>query len=200
MVAASPGWCLQEAYPVEFGSDKAIALLGGTPLLARVTSTLRECCEAVSVSAPSKGGAADLARSLGAPVLSDDPTHPRGPFAGLVAGLAWAQAGGFDRLISLPCDTPLVGTSELAVLLAGLGDRAAAYAISAQGAHPLCAVWRTELIGNIDRRMALGEHPAVRGLLFEIGAAEVVFQDPRPFRNVNTPEALAALEQECSAL
>ena len=181
-----------------FGSEKAIALLGGTPLLTRVASTLRECCEAVAVSAPSEGVAAVLACSFGAPVLSDDRGHPRGPLAGLVAGLSWARASGFDRLISLPCDTPLVGKSELMVLLARLGDRAAAYAASDQGARPLCAVWRTNLISILAKRMAAGEHPAVRGFLGEIGAAEVRFQYARPFRNANTPDVLAALQQECS--
>jgi molybdopterin-guanine dinucleotide biosynthesis protein A len=177
-----------------FGSEKALALLAGTPLLARLISELGEACKAVAVSAAPGSGAAVLARSMGRDTLTDDPRHPKGPLAGVAAGLAWARGRGFDRLVTLPCDTPLVGHLEIFALLMGVGDASAAYAATDDGPQPLCAVWRTNVESRLSLRLTRGEHPSVRRFLAEIAAAKVMFNDPAPFRNANTPEALRALE------
>lgn len=176
-----------------FGREKAVEILGCRTLLAWSLAAVESCCEVVAVSAPSGGGAADLADALGFAVLTDDPDHPPGPLAGLAAGLTWAVARGFDLLTTLPCDTPLVGGGEIAVLHAALGKAEAAYAITDDGPHGLCGVWRTSLAAGLSGRLAGGDHPAVRAYLEEIGAAPVWFTDAGVFRNVNTEEDLATL-------
>jgi len=193
-IGAVAGLVLAGGRSSRFGSEKALALLAGIPLLTRLVSELFEVCEAVAVSAAPKSGAAALARSMGVEAPADDPVHPRGPLAGVAAGLAWARGRGFDRLVTLPCDTPLVGYSEILALLTGIGDASAAYAATADGPQPLCAVWRTGLESGLSLRLAAGEHPSVRQFHAEIAAVEVMFNDPAPFRNANTPEALLALE------
>jgi molybdenum cofactor guanylyltransferase len=176
-----------------FGADKAVARLAGRPLLAWTLATLDEACAAVAVSAAAGGEAAALAASLGRPVLLDDPGHAAGPLAGVAAGLAWAAANGFEALVTLPCDAPLVGAAELAALIAALGEGPAAYAVSSDGPQPLCAVWRPRLAGDLAARLAGGRHPAVQDFLGDIGARPVPFADPRPFANVNRREDLARL-------
>jgi len=192
--AGAAGLVLAGGRSSRFGSEKAVALLAGTPLLTRLVSELSGACEAVAVSARPGSGAAALARSMGIETLADDAAHAKGPLAGLVAGLGWARGRGFDRLVTLPCDTPLVGYREIVALLMGMGDAPAAYAATRDGPQPLCAVWRTELERGLSLRLAAGEHPSVRQLLAEIAAVEVMFEDPSPFRNANTPDALLALE------
>ena len=160
-----------------FGSEKAVAPLAGRPLLAWSAGALAEVCEAVAVSAVADSEAAILAKSTGLDVVVDDPRHARGPLAGLAAGLAWAHASGFDHLVTLPCDTPLVSGRELSRLLADVG-----------------AVWRVDLLGMLGVHLAMGRHPAVRAFLDDIEATPVSYADPTPFRNANTPQALALLE------
>lgn len=169
-----------------FGSDKAMARLGGRPLLAWSLAALDCVCEAVAVSARPGGAVAELARSLGRDALADDPAHPRGPLAGLAAGLAWAKARGFERLVTLPCDTPLVGAREIAALISTMGRAGAAYAVTAEGPQPLCAVWRVDLGEALAARLADGDHPPVRAFLAEIGALTAPFDDPVTFYNTNS--------------
>lgn len=176
-----------------FGAEKATARLGGRPLLAWSLATLDGVCAMVAVSAAPGGEAAALAASLGRPVVSDDPTHAKGPLAGVAAGLAWAVAGGFEALITLPCDTPLVGASEIEALVAALGEASAAYAVSPDGPQALCTVWRTRLAGELAAALVGGAHPPARDFLAGIGGRPVPFADPRPFWNINRPEDLARL-------
>ncbi|MGI8840859.1 MAG: molybdenum cofactor guanylyltransferase, partial [Caulobacteraceae bacterium] len=154
-------------------------------------------CQSLAGSAPAGGVAAGRATALGAPLVSDDPAHAAGPLAGVAAGLAWAAGGGFETLVTLPCDTPLVGAAEIATLIAALvGDAPAAYAVSPEGPQPLCAVWRTRLAGDLAAALAGGDHPPVRDFLASIGGRAVPFANPRPFANVNRPEDMARLERE----
>jgi molybdopterin-guanine dinucleotide biosynthesis protein A len=178
-----------------FGAEKAMARLAGRPLLAWSLAALDEDCAAVAVSAICGSGTANMASSLGHDVLSDDPANASGPLAGLVAGLGWAKDHGFDPLVTLPCDTPLVGPPEVAALIAALGEARAAYATTPAGPQPLCAVWRVDLAQALAARLAGGDHPSVRDFLAEIGAVPVGFDDPLVFQNANTPDALARLER-----
>jgi molybdopterin-guanine dinucleotide biosynthesis protein A len=178
-----------------FGSEKAIALLDGTPLLSRLARELSRVCEAVAVSAAPGSGAAALAHAMGLEAPADDPADAKGPLAGVAAGLAWAGERGFDRLVTVPCDTPLIGLPEISALLASLGDAAAAYAVTDDGPQPLCAVWRTDLESRLRARLRRGEHPSVRQFVAEIAGVALRFDDPEPFRNANTPAALLALSR-----
>ena len=177
-----------------FGADKAAAHLGGRPLLAWSLAALDGVCETVAVSAAPSGEGATLARSLARVVLADDPAHPRGPLAGVAAGLAWAGSNGFEALVTLPCDTPLVSGREITTLIEAMAGVEAAYASTPDGPQPLCCVWRTGLAGVLADSLAGGEHPAVRAFLAGIGARAVAFADQRAFANVNTRADLTRLE------
>ena len=182
-----------------FGAEKAVQILAGRPLLAWALAALDGVCDAVAVSAALDSEAGRLAIALGRVVLPDDPAHAKGPLTGLTAGLAWAAAGGFDLLATLPCDTPLVGAREIAILVAALGDAPATYALTADGPQTLCAVWRPGLYAPLAARLAAGDHPATRDLLAEIGARAVPFDDRVTFANVNRTEDLARVEAALAA-
>jgi len=175
------------------GSDKAVARLEGRSLLAWSLAALDGVCEAVAVSAPGGGAAGALASALGRTLVADDPTHGEGPLAGVAAGLAWAAAAGFDVLLTLPCDTPLVETAHLRTLIAARGDARGAYAITRAGPHPLCAAWDVGLAATLVDVLARGAHPSARDFLAGLGARAVVFEAAGAFANVNRPEDLAAI-------
>jgi len=176
-----------------FGREKAIAVWKGRPLLAWSLEALEGACEGVAVSAQPGSGAAMLADAAGHRVLHDDPRHPRGPLAGLVGGLAWAASEGFDVLATLPCDTPLVGRTQIRILIEAIGDAPGAHALTGDGAQGLCAVWRCALAPALGARLVAGDHPPVRRLLAEIASRPVMFGDATLFRNVNTEMDLATL-------
>ncbi len=180
-----------------FGGEKALALLQGRPLLAWSLASLDIGCGETAVSAR-LGEIWALARSLGREPLADDPAHPRGPLAGLAAGLAWAASKGFSVVVSLPVDTPLVEHRAIQRLAESAANFPAAYAVTPGGPHPLCAAWRVELVVPLARRLANGDHPPVRAWLREIGAAPIAFDDDRAFRNVNTRADLAGLASASS--
>jgi molybdopterin-guanine dinucleotide biosynthesis protein A len=176
-----------------FGREKSIAEWRGQPLLAWSLAALDGECEAVAVSVAPGSGVESLARAVGRRVLHDDSKHPRGPLAGLVAGLTWAASEGFDALVTLPCDTPLVGAAQIRVLIEVLGDAQGAHAVTDDGPQGLCAVWRCALAPHLAARLAVGDHPAVHRLLAEIGSRPARFADAALFRNINTEGDLAAL-------
>ena len=169
-----------------FGREKATAIWRGRSLLEWSLAALDGGCQSVVVSAPPGSGAEGLALTAGRVVLHDSPGHPRGPLAGLAAGLAWAASEGFDALTTLPCDTPLVSVTEICTLIDALDDADGAHAVTEDGPQGLCAVWRIALAPALTARLAAGHHPPVHRLLAEIGSRPVRFADAAPFRNINT--------------
>ncbi|MBV8593727.1 MAG: molybdenum cofactor guanylyltransferase [Caulobacteraceae bacterium] len=169
-----------------FGAEKALQPVAGRSMLERALALLDGPCEAVAVSARAGSGAAALAHARGLAVLHDAPDHPEGPLAGVAAGLDWASARGLDGLVTLPCDTPFLGPSEIARLIGALGDRPAAYAVTADGAQALVAIWTVPLARPLGSALAIG-HPPVRDALDRLDACPVLFPDARPFLNVNRP-------------
>ncbi len=174
-----------------FGAEKAVQVIGGVALLERSLAALSGVAQVVAVSARPGSGAADLARSLGLPQVTDDPDHPSGPLAGIAAGLAWARAGGVDLLAALACDVPGVDTSILRRLVLPGGG----YAVAGGRIQSLCAVWPVTVLGALTEALNGGDHPAVHEMLRRSGATAVAFEDPAPFANINSREDLAAFQR-----
>ena len=177
-----------------FGAEKAVARFGDAVMMDAVLKRFAPLA-AVAVSARSDSAAAAHARALGLELVHDNIAGPAGPLAGILAGLKWVRRRGACFLAIAPCDAPLLPTDLFWRLLCALGDAPAAFAVTSEGEHPLCAVWRVALLPCLQQALAEGEHPSVRSLLAEIGAARVAFADARAFANANTRAALAALER-----
>jgi molybdopterin-guanine dinucleotide biosynthesis protein A len=178
-----------------FGSDKALAELGGRPLLEIAVERLAAVCAHVAVSAPPDGPAAALAERLGVPVLADPPAAPRGPLSGVLAGLEWALERRADLLVTLPCDAPLLPADLESRLIGAARDAVAAVARSPAGLQPLCAAWGVGMTRALHSALAHGLHPAAHQILSDAGAAEVRFEDDADFLNVNTQADLAEAER-----
>lgn len=176
-----------------FGAEKAMAPFRGAPLMDRVASAFAPLPRH-AVSARAGSLAEQHAHACGATVLYDAPDAPSGPLAGVAAGLAWAAREGFAWLATAPCDAPLLPSDFVPRLADAIGHAPAAFAVTAEGEHPLCALWSVALLAPLESRLAAGEHPSIKAFLQQCGGAAVRFEEARAFANANTADALAALE------
>ena len=169
------------------GADKALLSLAGRSLIAHVAQRLAPQVDCLAISANGDAGRfADLACA----VLPDAAGHlGEGPLAGVLAGLAWAEAQGADLLVTASCDTPFLPVDLVARLVAA---GAPAMASSQGRQHPTAALWPVSLRGALEVHFAAGER---RMRVALAGAKEVAFDVlPDPFANINTPADLAEAE------
>ena len=176
-----------------FGSEKAVALLAGQPLLKWAVQRLADVCGEVAVNARPGTAAEALARTLQLEVLHDAAGDPDGPLSGVKAGLAWARHRGAESLAVSPCDVPLLPVDVYPRLCAAAGT-GAAMAETAEGRQPLCAVWPVRSLSQLESALAGGAHPPTWRMLEGLGAAKVMFDDPAAFANINTREDLLRFE------
>ena len=180
-----------------FGTDKALARFEGRTLLQASLERFAPC-RARAVAVRSEGVVADHARKLGAAAIKDAADAASGPLSGIAAGLVWARADDCEFLAIAPCDAPLLRWDHYERLLAQIGDAPAAFALGSSGEHPLCAVWRSDLLSKLQTAMAKGRHPSVRGFLRSQSARAVMFEEIESFANANTPSDLARMAAEAT--
>jgi molybdenum cofactor guanylyltransferase len=185
---------------IRMGSDKALLLLDGTPLIARALDLLRS----LGLSPRICGLRPDLARF--AEVVPDNFSQC-GPLAGIEAALAVSDT---DLNLFVPLDLPLLPAAFLRWLLARAeaSQAVAAIPLVSDRAQPLCAVYSRRLLEGIRRSLAVGDFKVMKGIctaaeslhetvdLFAVEAvAATVGADDWPssppvhdwFRNLNTP-------------
>ena len=154
-----------------FGSDKALAVLGGETLLARAIATLRAQCPAVVVAGREDG-------------LPDWPAPDRGPLGGLAAALRYAERNGFDSVLSLSVDAQGLPDDLVERL-----SPAPAYIAS----QPVIGLWPVSALPVLEAILdGTGKH-SLRALAQGCGARAVEL--PVPPANINSPEDLARCEE-----
>lgn len=156
-----------------FGSDKALALLDGRPLLDHAVAWLAGWCGGVVVAGR------DVAP---VPVVADWPRPGMGPLGGLAAGLRYARAQGFAAVFSCGVDSPRLPEDLAARFQPGpafLADQ------------PVVGLWPVTTLAALEEILnGPGKH-SLRALAEAVGARAV--QPGRPSLNINRPEDLAAL-------
>lgn len=172
---------------VRIGGDKPLRLLGGRPLIAHVAD---RC------TAPIWINAVDPRLADYGPLVPDMAAPGEGPLVGVWSVLRRAEAEGVDAVLTVPADTPFLPRDLGERLLAALGDRAAAVAVTPDGWQPACAVWRRGLAPVIADFLAAGRW-SLAGALRAVGAVPLAFSaDEAPlFFNINTPADLAEAEE-----
>ena len=178
---------------VRFGGEKAVAVLGGQPLLLWAVRRLQRSCPAVAVNARPGTEAEALAQAEGLPVLHDAPGDPAGPLSGVKAGLAWAQGLGAAAIAVSPCDVPLLPDDLFTRLISAANGGAAIAETSDGRRQSLCAVWPVSALAKVTTALTGGAHPPTWLMLESIGAMPVHFQSPEAFANINTRADLAAI-------
>lgn len=183
--------------------NKPLAVFRGRTLLANAAAQLSGLCTEVVVSA-NDNAVVESARSAGLPVVHDS-VDGAGPLAGILAGLRYAGDAG---ALFVPCDTPLLDDSHLALLLqaarrpstkrrGSLPD--VVVAEHRGGLEPLVGWYGPHCKGPIEAALRRGERK-VLAIYPELLVVRLWYDvDPRVFANVNTPEDLAELEHEALA-
>jgi molybdenum cofactor guanylyltransferase len=153
-----------------FGSDKALALVEGKPLLAHVADALRPQCAQLVVAGRDWPGIESIA---------DVPEPGLGPLGGLAGALALAQRDGFDAVLSTGCDVLGLPTNLAAHLGAGpaiLDDL------------PIVGLWPADLATTLAEWLAEPANRSVYRFAEHIGARQASM--PPGLTNANYPDDL----------
>jgi molybdopterin-guanine dinucleotide biosynthesis protein A len=154
-----------------FGSDKALAHWRGRPLIEHVVAGLLPQVEAVIVCGRTHAGLVSV---------PDRPEPGLGPLGGIAAALHYAAGEGFDAVLTVPCDGPVL-PGDLASRLGNAGYLAGT---------PIVGIWPARLAARLDVQLAAGGDRSVRRWALTAGVPAVEGE----LVNVNRPEDLAALD------
>lgn len=170
------------------GADKGLLPLAGRPLVAHVLERLAPQVDAILLSANRN---LDAYRAFGHPVLPDTLGERQGPLAGLHAGLSACTT---PWLLTCPCDCPALPADLAARLLTAVKLQGArlAVATAAGKTQPAFQLLRRDLLPALEAHFAAGGRKLMDWCRTQ-GAVEVEFPDATAFRNLNSPEDLAAL-------
>ena len=158
-----------------FGSDKALAELGGRTLLLRAVDALSGWCEQVVIAG----------REIGpAPCIPDWPRPGMGPLAGVAAGLHYPRDMDFESVLTCGVDAPNL-PEDLAELL----SPAPAYLAD----QPVIGHWPIGAASEVETILeAEGKHSR-RAFAEAIGARPV--KSGTKSVNINTRADLTAAEK-----
>jgi molybdenum cofactor guanylyltransferase len=171
------GVVLAGGQSTRFGSDKAMAELGGRTLLARAYDALSGFAELVVVAGRERGP--------GHRCIPDWPHPNMGPLAGIAAALRLARDEGYDSVLSCGVDSVDLPDNLLELL-----SPAPAYLES----QPVIGHWPTGTVDAIETLLlAEGKH-SMLAFAGAVGATAVKIS-ARP-ANINTPADLAAMERD----
>ncbi|MDE7546988.1 molybdenum cofactor guanylyltransferase [Acetobacter fabarum] len=176
-------------------ADKAFMEIDHKPCIDWVITRLEQQCASIAISANGNPKRFDV---WGYPVLADTYCNV-GPLAGLLSGLEWAEAAGFDALLSIPVDTPFIPQNLVSSLLP-----APSYAVYAEQRHSLVALWPViQARASLAAQLASITEPnrkqttRVCTLASALNAQAIDFSHLYPFDpfvNINTPEDLQKVQ------
>ncbi len=172
-----------------FGSEKALAELGGHSLIAHAIARAAPQVDALVLNAPSDSAGTNLA-------LVPDRLPGQGPLGGLLAGLSWAKDHGFAYVATFSCDTPFFPADIVARLHDALGDWAdCAMVRRCDQIHATFVLVRTSSLDRIAEAFAAGlRSPKTLGRILRSTFADVPGAGDGPngdaFFNINHSDDL----------
>ena len=169
------GVVLAGGQSTRFGSDKALAELGGHTLLARAVDALSGWCEHVIVAGR---------ETAPAPTIPDWPNTGMGPLAGIAAGLHHARDEGYDTVLTCGVDSVNLPENLLELL-----SPAPAYLES----QPVIGHWPAGAVDAIETLLLSDSRHSMLAFAEALGATAVKIA-AKP-ANINTPADLTAAEK-----
>ncbi len=178
------GFILAGGHSSRFGTDKALACLGGKTLLGRAVAAVRALGIEPRVVVPDPSPYLDTAAAF---VVGERPDL--GPAEGLRVALEAAEA---DRVLMLTTDMPRVDADTLRALLAASSDSHPVVCYRTDRVHPFPGCYRRSLLEVIPDPPG-----SLQTLIASVSADFLDPGDPRSPRgiedrlaNVNRPEDL----------
>lgn len=182
------------------GGDKGTIILGGLTLFDRVIDRLGPQVDRLVLNA---NGDPERLIEYGLPVIPDTLEDHPGPLAGVLAGMEYAAAEGYDYIATAAADTPFFPIDLVENLIDARDAARKPFALAASrdevkvARHPTFGIWPVSY--RHDLKAALED--GVRKVVLwtdKHGAAQHIFPE-EAFFNINTPEDLAEAELRLKA-
>jgi molybdenum cofactor guanylyltransferase len=168
------------------GREKALMPVDGISLIERVASRIRFQVDDLVINANG-----DPQRFAHLPyTVIVDLIDVGTPLAGLHACLCFAADDGYDAVVTVPSDTPLLPLDLVERLRDGGTHTGAAHAKSAYREHYMTGIWTTAMAKPLERLIREQHLRRVQDFCAKAKSETVTWSDhPHdPFFNVNTPE------------
>ena len=174
------------------GQDKGLLPLAGRPMASYAIARLQPQVGTLIINANRH---LDQYQALGYPVVSDTVGDFFGPLAGMLAAMETAET---EYLISVPCDSPLLSNHYVQRMYTALQEQQADLSVAHNGERlqPVFALLKTALRADLRQYLQSGERKIDRWFAKHQMAIVDLSDQPAMFRNINTPQELALLEDE----
>lgn len=194
-----PGLVLAGGLSRRMGSNKALSLLGGEPLLSHVIRRVQPQVSHLALNAP-----AGWADAFALPLVRDTKAGHAGPLAGVLAGMRHMaktvpQA---SHLLTVPADSPFFPHDLASRLLEHVtGETSVVIAASSGQVHPVFGLWPVSIADDLEHWLLNDENRRIRSFLARHASLGVSFPPVEglsgaidPFFNINTPDELSKAE------
>lgn len=174
------------------GQDKGLLPLQGKPMVAHAVQRLTPQVDTLLINANRN---IDQYQQYAAQVVRDDLAGFQGPLAGMLAAIAVARS---DYILTVPCDSPLLAADYAARMLRELRQHKVDICVASDGERlqPVFALIATALQNDLHAFLSAGERKIDRWFARHRMVQADFSDTPAMFRNINTPQELAALETE----
>ncbi len=160
------------------GEDKGLMLYQGKPMMEHVIDAVLPLTNRILISSNS-----DAYKQFNYPIFTDK-ILDKGPLGGIVTALAHSQS---EINWILSCDSPLITTAMLQILIDQLGEYDAVVPQTGEKIHPLIAVYRKSILNRLEEHVALNRlrmRDVLDGL--NVNYFNVSSKDHVYFRNFNS--------------
>ncbi|OKY77057.1 MAG: hypothetical protein BM485_00660 [Desulfobulbaceae bacterium DB1] len=191
IAASTTGVILAGGASSRFGSNKALAMLDGRPIIVHAADVLSQIFTHLLLVTNTP----ETYRFLGWPMAGD--IHPgQGPLAGIHAALQTIQT---EQAFVVACDMPRINAGLITSLCNMPGDWDVALPWLQTGPEPLFAVYRKSCLPVIEKQLAAGQGKIRLALqqlnLLKISETEILplTCDLLTFHNINRTDDLKIL-------
>ena len=174
-----------------FGSNKALALLAGKPMVQHVVERIKsQTAGPIAINANSDYGLA----GMGLTIVPDRKWSSEGPLAGIASALTWATELDATKVVTVALDLPLLPL-DLISKLAETGRPS--IAASGDQMHPVNGLWEVGQLDALEVYLQSGRRSAhgwAKQSEASVANFEIDANGIDPFWNVNTPDDLSKAE------
>jgi len=170
--------------------DKGLVNFNGRPMISYALAALVPVVDEVFINANRN---LELYQQFGHRVITDQTDNFDGPLAGVLAAMSYTEA---ERLVVIPCDSPLIKAEHVQKMIITLEESDADVTVGFDGTrlHPVFFAVKTNLKSSLHDYLAIGQGK-VMAWLAEQALVQVDFSnEPELFSNINTLDELIALE------